>query len=231
MIGDPQRAFYGAEFGNNFPLFVYYGVPLWVPEVGGATDPDNEAHDLIMSVFGGMSKGERNRIKVRAHAAMSAQALREGRYLGGRPSYGYRLVPLGPHPNPAKARRTEGRTGAGRIEAGTAQGRTVSVHRPVPGLGPDSGTAVQHRPRHLLRISRVRFPLPAAGPTVGPAAGGRGDGLPSLSAYRGPAQQARQTQSNRSGANPLSPGKAVKGEAPWVGHVSRSARPSRCAAG
>ncbi|WP_220377897.1 hypothetical protein [Streptomyces inhibens] len=28
-------------------------------EVGGAIDPDNEAHDLIMSVFGGMSKGER----------------------------------------------------------------------------------------------------------------------------------------------------------------------------
>lgn len=53
-------------------------------EVGGPIDPDSEAHDLIMSVFGGMSKGERNRIKIRVRAAMAAQARIEGRYLGGR---------------------------------------------------------------------------------------------------------------------------------------------------
>jgi len=56
-----------------------------------------------MSVFGGMSKGERNRIKVRVRSAMQAQARVEGRYLGGRPPYGYRLADAGPHPNPAKA--------------------------------------------------------------------------------------------------------------------------------
>ncbi len=76
---------------------------LWVPEVGGPIDPDSEAHDLIMSVFGGLSKGERNRIKLRVRAAMSAQAALEGRFLGGRPPYGYRLIDAGPHPNPAKA--------------------------------------------------------------------------------------------------------------------------------
>ncbi|MFI7243391.1 recombinase family protein [Streptomyces qinglanensis] len=103
VIGEPQRAFYGNQFGDTFPLFVHYGVPLWVPEVGGAIDGNNEAHDLIMSVFGGMSKGERNRIKVRVHAAMSSQTLMEGRFLGGRPPYGYRLRDLGPHPNPGKA--------------------------------------------------------------------------------------------------------------------------------
>jgi DNA invertase Pin-like site-specific DNA recombinase len=103
VIGEPQRAFYGNQFGLVFPLFTHYGVQLWVPEVGGPIDPDNEAHDLIMSVFGGMSKGERNRIKVRVWTAMAAQAAMEGRFLGGRPPYGYRLVDLGPHPNPAKA--------------------------------------------------------------------------------------------------------------------------------
>ncbi len=103
VVGEPQRAFYGNQFGNTFPLFAHYGVPLWVPEVGGPIDPDNEAHDLIMSVFGGVSKGERNRIKIRVRTAMAAQAQLEGRYLGGRPPYGYKLADAGPHPNPAKA--------------------------------------------------------------------------------------------------------------------------------
>ena len=56
-----------------------------------------------MSVFGGMSKGERNRIKARVRSAMAAQAEIEGRILGGRPPYGYMIVDIGPHPNPAKA--------------------------------------------------------------------------------------------------------------------------------
>ncbi|GAA2439082.1 recombinase family protein [Streptomyces mauvecolor] len=103
VIGEPQRTFYGNQFGNTFPLFVHFAVPLWVPEVGGPIDPDNEAHDLVMSVFGGMSKGERNRIKIRVRTAMASQAQLEGRYLGGRPPYGYTLQDAGPHPNPAKA--------------------------------------------------------------------------------------------------------------------------------
>jgi site-specific DNA recombinase len=74
-----------------------------VPEVGGPIDPDNEAHDLIMSVFGGVSKGERNRIKIRVRTAMAAQAQIEGRFLGGRPPYGYKLIDAGPRPNPAEA--------------------------------------------------------------------------------------------------------------------------------
>src|SRR6266702_600353 len=103
VIGEPHRAFYGNQFSLIFPLFEHYGVQLWVPEVGGAVDPASEAHDLVMSVFGGMSKGERNRIKIRVRSAMQAQTKVEGRYLGGRPPYGYRLVDAGPQPNPAKA--------------------------------------------------------------------------------------------------------------------------------
>jgi site-specific DNA recombinase len=103
VVGEPQRAFYGNQFGNTFPIFAHYGVPLWVPEIGGPIDPDNEAHDLIMSVFGGVSKGERNRVRIRVRTAMAAQAQIEGRFLGGRPPYGYRLIDAGPHPNPAKA--------------------------------------------------------------------------------------------------------------------------------
>jgi DNA invertase Pin-like site-specific DNA recombinase len=103
VIGEPHRAFYGNQYGLTFPLFEHYGVPLWVPEVGGPIDPTSEAHDLVMSVFGGMSKGERNRVMIRVRTAMAAQAQVEGRFLGGRPPYGYMLVDAGPHPNPAKA--------------------------------------------------------------------------------------------------------------------------------
>jgi site-specific DNA recombinase len=103
VIGEPARAFYGNQFGLTFPLFVHYGVELWVPEVGGRIDPGSDAHDLVMSLYGGMSKGERNRIKIRVRSAMAAQAAGEGRFLGGRPPYGYRLADAGPHPNPGKA--------------------------------------------------------------------------------------------------------------------------------
>lgn len=103
VIGEPARAFYGNQFGLTFPLFEHYGVELWVPEVGGAIDPGSDAHDLVMSLYGGMSKGERNRIKIRVRTAMAAQAATEGRFLGGRPPYGYQLADRGPHPNPGKA--------------------------------------------------------------------------------------------------------------------------------
>jgi site-specific DNA recombinase len=103
VIGEPHRAFYGNQWGLTFPVFEHYGVPLWVPEVGGPIDPQNEAHELVMSVFAGMSKGERNRIKIRVRTSMAAQAQIEGRFLGGRPPYGYLIVDAGPHPNPAKA--------------------------------------------------------------------------------------------------------------------------------
>jgi len=102
VIGEPHRAFYGNQFSLTFPVFVHYGIALWVPEVGGPVDPGSEAHDMVMSIFGGMSKGERMRIQHRVRSAMAAQAAGEGRFLGGRPPYGYRLADAGPRPNPGR---------------------------------------------------------------------------------------------------------------------------------
>src|SRR5205085_2543217 len=65
--------------------------------------PDSEAHDLVMSLFGGLSKAERRRIQIRTRASVLALAA-DGRWLGGRPNYGYRLIDTGlPHPNRSKA--------------------------------------------------------------------------------------------------------------------------------
>ena len=103
VIGEPQRAFSGPQFQLVFPVLSHYGIELWVPEIGGAIDPDSEAHDLVMSLFGGLSKAERRRIQHRTRAANLALAA-DGRWLGGRPNYGYRVVNTGlPHPNRSKA--------------------------------------------------------------------------------------------------------------------------------
>lgn len=58
LIGEPHCAFSGNQFDLTVLMFVHYGVCMWVPEFGGPIDPNNEAHDLVMSVVGGMSKGE-----------------------------------------------------------------------------------------------------------------------------------------------------------------------------
>lgn len=85
VIGEPARAFSGQQFGDTFPLFTHYGVELWCSEVGGKVDPASDAHDMLMIMYGGMSKAERGRIKVRVRSAMAAQAQHEGRFLGGDP--------------------------------------------------------------------------------------------------------------------------------------------------
>lgn len=105
VIGEAHRAFEGEQYALTFPLFVHFGVDLWVPDVGGRIDPDNESHDMIMNTYGGLSKAERRRLRIRVSAQMAAMVANgTGRFLGGRPPYGYRLVVTGQlHPSPKKA--------------------------------------------------------------------------------------------------------------------------------
>ena len=61
------------------------------------TIPEGVGKYLVMSLYGGMSKGERNRIKTRVRSSMGAQVAIEGRFQGGRPPYGYQLGDAGQH--------------------------------------------------------------------------------------------------------------------------------------
>jgi hypothetical protein len=66
-------------------------------------DWHGEDHEQTMVALGLSSKREIMRTRVRVRTAMAAQTLEQGRYLGGRPPYGYRLADAGPHPNKAHA--------------------------------------------------------------------------------------------------------------------------------
>ena len=103
VIGEYERAFYGSQYASMAPLFEHYGVQLWMPEVGGRVDWHAEDHEETMLALGLSSKREIIRTRIRVRTAMAAQTLEQGRYLGGRPPYGYRLADAGPHPNKAHA--------------------------------------------------------------------------------------------------------------------------------
>jgi site-specific DNA recombinase len=102
VIGEYERAFYGAQYASMAPLFEHYGIQLWMPEAGGRIDYASEHDEQAMTVLGLSSKREITRTSIRVRTAMAAQT-RQGRYLGGRPPYGYRLADAGPHPNKAHA--------------------------------------------------------------------------------------------------------------------------------
>jgi site-specific DNA recombinase len=99
VIGEYERAFYGSQYASVTPLLEHYGVQLWMPEAGGRVDYASEHDEHAMTVLGLSSKREVARTSIRVRTAMAAQTREQGRYLGGRPPYGYRLADAGPHPN------------------------------------------------------------------------------------------------------------------------------------
>lgn len=99
VIGEYERAFAGNQFARVSALLGCLGVQVWLPEAGGPVDLDDPMHQALVTVLGAQSQREVLRSRHRVLAAMRAQAREQGRYLGGRPPYGYRLVDAGPHPN------------------------------------------------------------------------------------------------------------------------------------
>lgn len=104
VVGEFERAFHGEQWTQLAPVFAAHGVQLWLPELNGPFDAGNEMHVSLVKLLGVHSRREVWRAQFRAKAAMRAQVAGQGRHLGGRPPYGYRLVDAGPHPNAAHAR-------------------------------------------------------------------------------------------------------------------------------
>jgi site-specific DNA recombinase len=131
VIGEYERAFYGSQYALMTPLFEHYGVGLWMPEVGGRVDWHAEDHEQTMLALGLSSKREIVRTRLRVRTAMATQTREQGRYLGGRPPYGYLLADAGPHPNKAHAGLGTPCAQAG-TRPGDGTGRPVDV-RPAAG--------------------------------------------------------------------------------------------------
>ncbi|MBB5803354.1 hypothetical protein F4560_003122 [Saccharothrix ecbatanensis] len=77
---------------------------LWLPEAGGVVRFGSPLHEALLTVLAARSQAEVVRSRHRVTIAMRMQTVEQGRYLGGRPPYGYRLVDAGAHPNRALAK-------------------------------------------------------------------------------------------------------------------------------
>ncbi|WP_326557206.1 recombinase family protein [Micromonospora sp. NBC_01796] len=104
VVGEYERAFSGNQLLHLAPLLEQHGVQLWLPETDGPVDHRDPTHQALIMLLGAQSKREGQRSRFRVINAMRAQPREQGRYLGGRPPYGYRLTDAGPHPKRAHAR-------------------------------------------------------------------------------------------------------------------------------
>ncbi|MEU4448271.1 recombinase family protein [Actinosynnema sp. NPDC050801] len=105
VVGEYERAFDTGQLDALRPILERHGVGLWLPEAGGPVEFGSPLHEALAAVPAARSHAEVVRARHRVVAAMRLQTVEQGRYLGGRPPCGYRLVDAGPHPNRALARR------------------------------------------------------------------------------------------------------------------------------
>ena len=103
VVGEFERAFSARQFLAVAETLARHGVQVWLPEADGPVDIADPVHCALVTVLGAKAKHEVVRARHRTLAAMRAQTVVQGRFLGGRPPYGYRLVDAGPHPNRAQA--------------------------------------------------------------------------------------------------------------------------------
>jgi DNA invertase Pin-like site-specific DNA recombinase len=103
VVDEYERAFHGDQFRHVVERLTALGVQVWLPEAGGPVELDSPVHQALMVLLGAQAQREVARARQRVVAAMRVQTV-HGRFLGGRPPYGYRLADGGPHPNRVHAR-------------------------------------------------------------------------------------------------------------------------------
>ncbi|WP_329791893.1 recombinase family protein [Lentzea sp. DG1S-22] len=104
VVGEYERAFHGDQFREVVSKLNALGVAVWLPEADGPVELGSPVHEALMVLLGAQAQREVARARQRVLAAMRAQTRQQGRFLGGRPPYGYRLVDGGRHPNPVHGR-------------------------------------------------------------------------------------------------------------------------------
>ncbi|GAA1937530.1 hypothetical protein GCM10009754_00700 [Amycolatopsis minnesotensis] len=104
VVGEYERAFHGDQFREVVAQLNAVGVQVWLPEAGGPVELNSPVHLALMTLLGAQAQREVARARHRVMAAMRAQTRLQGRFLGGRPPYGYRLADGGPHPNAVHVR-------------------------------------------------------------------------------------------------------------------------------
>jgi site-specific DNA recombinase len=104
IVGEYERGFSGEQLGELMPYLQFHGVALWLPELSGPVDPADPSHRALIMMLGHQSQREVLRARFRTRTAMKIQVREHGRHIGGRPPYGYRIIDVGPHPNPRHAR-------------------------------------------------------------------------------------------------------------------------------
>ena len=99
VIGEFERAFADKQAKSIIAQLHACGVQVWLAEFDGPIDLTDPGHQALLGLLGQQSAREVLRTRRRTTAAMTAQVRLQGRHLGGRPPYGYRLADAGPHPN------------------------------------------------------------------------------------------------------------------------------------
>ena len=118
-IDEPQRIFYDSQFGITFPAFVHYGVEPWGPTI----EPDSNAHDPVMALYGGVSK-----VKASASGFASARQQtpsarwRDGIPEGGRPTVAASATPTRTR-TPARPLRASAWIGSSASDNSDSRGR------------------------------------------------------------------------------------------------------------
>jgi site-specific DNA recombinase len=112
VVGEYERAFTGTQFTTLYTWCTRHGIQLWLPETGGLVVLGNRDHRALMALMATQSQREVLRARHRVLAAMHNQVTQQGRYLGGRPPYGYQFVDAGPTPTQPTPAGADGYSGS-----------------------------------------------------------------------------------------------------------------------